>query len=234
MAKLAVIFLIVASAAALADDDAVRTIAVSGFGSVETPPDRATLSLSIVAREPNVSKAQERAAEVAAKVLKLADQMDIPENRVDTMSATVRPEYRWNRDSEVQELIGYIAQRQMRLEIHDLEKVGMAIEQAVEAGVNQVAPPQLSSSKRQDAYRDALARAAEDARKNAEQIAASLGLRLGDAIQVSAGSPPISPRPPMPMARMESMVASDSAPQTYNAGELTVTATISVVFETLP
>lgn len=230
MSKLAALFLIFLSAAACADD-ATRTISVSGIGSVETPPDRATLILSIDARESTVAAAQAKAADVTARVLELADTMDIPENRVDTMAATVRPDYRWNRDNNSQQLIGFVAQRQMRLEIHDLEKVGLVVERAVEAGVNQVMPPRLTSSRNRDAYRDALEQAVEDARRNAERLASSLGLTLGDAIQVSAGSPALSP---MPVRRAEAMAMSDSAAQTYSAGDLTVTANVSVVFEASP
>ena len=231
MSKLAALFLVLVSAVASADDHAPRTIAVGGFGSVETPPDRATLSLSIVAREPTVAAAQERAAEVTASVLELADELDIPENRVDTMSAMVRPDYRWNRDTETQELIGFIAERQMRIEIHDLDKVGVAIERAVEVGVNQVMPPQLTSSKSRSAYRDALEKAVDDARQNAERLADSLGLKLGDAIQVNAGTPV---RPPMPLGRGDALAMSVAAPETYSAGDLTVTANVSVVFEASP
>jgi hypothetical protein len=230
MSKLAALLLILVSAVAVADDHAARTIAVSGFGSVETPPDRATLNLSIDARESTVAAAQERAAEVTARVLELADEMDIPDSRVDTMSATVRPEYRWNRDDNTQELIGFIAQRQMRLEIHDLDKVGAVIERAVDVGVNQVSPPRLTSSRSRDAYRDALEKAVDDARQNAGRLADSLGLTLGAAIEVSAGSPV---RPPVPVRRAEAMVMSD-ADQTYSAGDLTVTANVSVVFEASP
>ena len=50
MSKLAALFLILVSAVASAED-VTRTISVTGFGSVETPPDRATMSLSIEARE---------------------------------------------------------------------------------------------------------------------------------------------------------------------------------------
>lgn len=227
MSKLAALFLILVSAVASADD-VNRTISVTGFGSVETPPDRATLSLSIDARESTVAAAQAKAAEVTARVLELADEMDIPENRVDTMAATVRPDYRWNRDTNEQELIGFVAQRQMRLEIHDLDKVGLAIERAVEVGVNQVSPPRLTSSKSRDAYRDALEKAVDDARQNAERLADSVGLALGDAIQVNVGSPI---RPPVPVGRAEALAISDAAPQTYTAGDLTVIANVNVVFE---
>lgn len=233
MPKLAALLLVLVSVTATADDnDVVRTISVSGFGSVETPPDRATLSLSIVARESTVAAAQKRAAEVTAEVLEMAGDMEIPDNRIDTMSASVRPDYRWNRETNTQELLGFIASREMRIELHDLDKVGAVIERAVEAGVNQVSPPQLSSSTARDAYRDALEKAAEDATQNARRLAEGLGLKLGKAIDVAAGT---APRPPQPTRQLEeiTVMAADAA-ETYNAGDLTVSARISIVFEASP
>lgn len=210
-------------------DELPRTITVSGFGSVETPPDRATLILSIVARDQSVATAQAEAAEVTAKVLALLEELDIPDNRVDTMSASVRPDYRWNREKEEQELRGYIAERQMRVEVHDLEQVGIVVERAVGEGVNQVSPPQLTSSKRRDAYRDALALAAEDARANAARLASALGVTLGTAIQVDAG-PRVFPPVPVMGVRQADAMAMEAAPDTYSAGDMTVTANVSVVF----
>lgn len=229
MSKLSLLLLLLLSTAAFAADDVTHTISVTGFGSVETPPDRATLTVSIVARDPDVATAQQEAANVTAKVLVLAGDLDIPENRVDTMSATVRPDYRWDREQQSQELLGYIAQREMRVTLHDLDKVGPFIEQAVGAGVNQVSPPQLSSSRSRDAYRDALEAAVEDARRNAERLAEAFGQELGDAIQIDASAPG---RPPVPMLRTTAMAADVAAEETYNAGDLTVRATVSVVFAT--
>ncbi len=163
MKKLAVTIFLLSFGAMSIANDIPRTISVSGSGSVETPPDRATLILSIVARDQSVAAAQAEAAEVTAKVLALTDELGIPDNRVDTMSASVRPDYRWNREKEEQELRGYIAERQMRVEVHDLEQVGVVVERAVEEGVNQVSAPHILISILRDAFREALDRAAYDA-----------------------------------------------------------------------
>lgn len=232
MSKIALfVFMLAATAVSMADE-AVRTISVSGTGSVEVAPDKATLTLSIVARAQTVAAAQSEAAEVTAKVLALTDDMDIPRSLVDTTAASVRPDYRWNREREEQELRGYIAERQMRIELRDLDKLGDVVEAAVEAGVNQVSPPQLESSKQRDAYRDALDAAATDARANASRLADALDIKLGRAIRIDAGS---TGRPPMPIfgARQVDMAMAQAveAPETYNAADMKVTATINVVFE---
>ena len=227
--SLLLILLLGMGACAMAEDEA-RTITVSGTGYAEVAPDRATLQMSIVAREPTLAAAQKGAADVTNKVLKMLDRMDIDRNKVDTTGASVRPDYRWNREKEEQELRGYISERQISVEIEDLEKLGAVVEGAVGAGVNQVSPPQLDSSERKDTYRKALRVAAEDARDNASQLAGALNAKLGKVISINSGSN--QPRPPVPYAaNLRSMAAESDAVESYNATDLSFNAAVTVVFE---
>jgi len=219
--------LLLASVCTMADDMA-RTVSVTGTGQVSAVPDRAAVQMSIVSRAKELDVAQAGAAKVTAAVLSLTDKLDIKRNKVDTTGATVRPDYRWNRETEQQELRGYIAERHMNVRVDDLDSLGKLVEGAVAAGVNQVSPPQLDSSRRKAMHREALAIAAKDARANAEVLAGTLGAKLGDPISITDGSAP--PQPPVPQLRMAQAMESDSA-ATYNAGDLTLTATVSVVFE---
>ncbi len=224
------VFLLLGMGACVMADEPARTVTVNGTGFAEVEPDRATLHMSIVAREPTLATAQKVAADVTNKVLKLTDRMDIDRDRVDTTRASVRPDYRWNREKEEQELRGYIAERQITIDIEDLEKLGAMIEGAVNAGVNQVSPPQLDSSKRKETYRQALAAAAEDAKANASQLAASLGAGLGEVLSIHAGSD-LSPPPVPRAAAMKSMAVQSDAAESYNAADLEFDATITVVFQ---
>lgn len=211
-------------------DEQLRSITVTGTGFAAVEPDRATLRMAIAAREPTLDAAQKGAADVARKVLKMTDRMDIARDQVDTTGASVRPDYRWNREKEEQELRGYIAERQISVEIKDLEKLGTLVEGAVGAGVNQVSPPQLDSSRRKETYRQALRAAAEDAKANAVQLADTLGARLGQVININSGDN--APRPPVPRpAGVRMMAAESDAAETYNAADLSFTATVTVVFE---
>ncbi len=204
-----------------------RTIIVQGQGTVAYQPDRAAVALSIAARSKDLGAAQKSAADVAARVLKLADKLGIERRRVDTTAATVRPEYRWNREEEQQELVGYVAERQMDVELEDLSRLGDLVEGAVTAGVNQVSSPSLYSSRERDIYREALAAAAEDARRNAQALAGALGATVGEVVSIttSSGNTPT----PMPGVRM-AMAAESDAVQTYNAGERSHRTQVQVVF----
>jgi uncharacterized protein YggE len=223
------VVLLTLSASVMAEET-TRTVTVTGNGFSEVAPDRATLTMSINVREPTLAAAQKEAAAVTNKVLEMTDRMDIDRDRVDTTGASVRPDYRWNRETQEQELRGYIADRQIVVEIEDLEKLGAVIEGAVNAGVNQVSPPQLDSSGRKEAYRAALRAAAEDARSNANELAESLDARLGQVISINSGA--VAPRPPVPyQARAQAMAVESDAAESYNPADLKFNATVTVVFE---
>jgi uncharacterized protein YggE len=211
-------------------EEQARSITVNGTGFADVEPDRATIRMSIIAREPKRAAAQKRAADVTNRVLKMTDRMDIARDQVDTTGASVRPDYRWNREKEEQELRGYIAERQIAVEIEDLEKLGALVEGAVSAGVNQVSPPQLDSRKRKETYRRALRAAAEDAKANALQLAETLDAKLGHVISINSGAN--APRPPVPHAAgLRSMAVESDPAESYNAADLSFNAVVTVVFE---
>ncbi|MBT8091328.1 MAG: SIMPL domain-containing protein [Gammaproteobacteria bacterium] len=226
--RLFVLILLFASVATMADDRA-NTVSVTGTGTVSALPDRATVQMSIVSRAKELDVAQAAAAKVTTAILALTDRLDIERNKVDTTGATVRPDYRWNRETEEQELRGYIAERQMHVRVDDLDRLGKLVEGAVAAGVNQVSPPQLDSSRREALHREALAMAAGDARANAEVLAKALGAKLGDPISIADGS--VIPGPPVPQVRMATAAMESDSAATYSAGDLTFTARVSAVFE---
>ena len=216
-------------AAAMADEHP-RTITVNGSGFAEIEPDRATLQMSIVSRAPTVAAAQKETADITNKVLKMTDRMKIDRDQVDTTGVSVRADYRWNREKEEQELRGYIATRQITVVIRDLEKLGAVVEAAVGAGVNQVSPPQLDSSKRKQAHRKALRAAAEDARANAQELAGALGSGLGQVVSIDSRANESWPPAPR-TAGVRAMAAESDAVESYNAANLRFDAAVTVVFE---
>ena len=222
-----------ASACTIADDshspaDERRTISVSGTATATAEPDSALVQMGISMRAKELATAQSGVAKKINALLAVTDGLGIDRGDVDTTGANIRPEYRWNRDTEQQEFLGYIAERRVSVTLQALDKLGLLIEGAVAAGVNQVSPPVLKSSERNTAYREALKLAALDAKGNAEVLAASLGATLGEAVTVNASS--VMPFQPRPMMEMAMAARDSSAPASYNPGDLTFNATVSVTF----
>ena len=211
---------------ALADDHP-RTVSVDGTGSVTVAPDMARVSMGIMALSDNLESAQKDVAAVTSRVLALTDRLGVDRKYVNSTGASVRPNYRWNRDRDEQELTGFVVERSIEVELRDLDKLGPLIEQAVGTGVNQVSPPLLDSTQRRDSYRQALALAVADARQNAATLAAAAGEQLGPVQSIVASSGYASPRP---MLRAQADMAMAEGTASYNAADLRFDASISVVF----
>ena len=210
-----------------ADDHAASTVSVQGEGEIAFLPDRARVALTVQERAPALETAQARVAEVTQGVLNLVRQLRIADAQVDSTAAIAQPQYRWDRKSEQQVLTGYMASRTINIELRDLDRLGDLMEGAVKAGVNQVSPPALFSSRARELYREALAAAAADAKANAEVVANALGARISGVVSISTHGAPMIPQP-RPVARMA--MAADEAAETYQVGEQGHRTTVSVVF----
>ena len=227
----AIVLLVLSAAGVAWAEETPRTISVTGIGFVSVPPDMARLSLSVSERDSSLRAAQQAAAAVTARVLELLDELGVDRKKVNSTGATVQANYRWNRDTQEQELIGYIAQRQIEVEILDLDNLGEIVEGAVAAGVNQVSRPVLDSTARRDAYRKALATAATDARANAQTLADTMGVQLGPVVHMTTGGGMVPEPRPMMRAQADTMAIAESAPETYNAGDIRFDASVSAVFQ---
>lgn len=211
-----------------------RNITVTGTGIVTGQPDQARVALTVQKSNPMMERARADAVAVVEKFLALTKSLGLDPKKVRTTASFVNPEYRWDERNNRQVLIGYMVQRQLEVEINDLDKLGALIEGAVDAGVNNVAPPVLDSSKRRELNRQALAAAARDAQANARAIAEALGVTLGTLRELHAADA-MPPQPPMPMVRTMSMEAdSAKAAATYTPGSLEFEARVNATFDVAP
>ncbi|MEO7386596.1 MAG: SIMPL domain-containing protein [Gammaproteobacteria bacterium] len=213
-------------------DEMPRTISVAGTGTVDATPDIARLTLAVQRRDASMQVARDDTVRVSKAFLALCTKLGIKENKIRTSGLTIQPEYRWDEKENKQVFTGYFVQRQLQVEINDLDKLGNVIEGAIDAGVNEVSPPQLDSSKAKELNRDALAAATADAKANAERIALSLGVRLGAVRTVVASGS--NPRPPMPMQemRVSAMAKMDSgAAANYVPGEISFENRVDATFD---
>ncbi len=202
-----------------------RSVTVGGRASISVRPDLARVSMAVTARHPNLATAREQVSKVAGDFLALCGRLGIPAARVQTTGLSMQPEYRWDQQAGQQRLLGYLVQRQLLVELADLNLLGPLLEAAVDAGVNQVSPPQLDSSAREVRHREALAAAARNARDNAAALAAALGSHLGPVQSIQALD--MAPPPQPVMMRAEAM----DAGQTYQPGEIRIDARVTATFE---
>lgn len=212
-----------------AADPELRVVTVDGHANISATPDRAIVNMAVQTRHKDMKTARSEVLEVTREFLASTKRLRIDQSKIQTSGLTIRPEYRWNNNAGKQELLGYLVQRQIDVTLEDLDKLGELLEGAVNAGVNQVSPPRLLSSKESELHRRALAAAAKDAELNARQLATTLGSQLGDVREITA----VQNNPaPQPLLR-QSMAIESSAADSYNTGDIQFQASVRAKFDLL-
>lgn len=221
--------LLAASLSGAAESERPRVVSVSGQAEVQAEPDRAAVTLGVESRRPKLEEARAEVTKTVDAVLKLTREMKIDPKHVRSTRITVQPEYNWDNNARERNLIGYYVSRQIEIDLRDLEKLGVLLERATDLGVNQIGDPRLDSSKRRDLEREALMKAVEDARANAEAVAKAAGARLGNARTITANSS----YSPVPMPRMVMAMEAKDAAQTYQSGQMNFSGTVQVEYDLL-
>jgi uncharacterized protein YggE len=219
------------SGQARADSMPPRTVSVGGSGEVAGQPDMARVTLGVESRKPTMAAARSDVAATVERVLTLTRNLKIDPKLVDSTRLQVSPDYVWNEKDRKQVLQGYVVSRQIEVTVKDLDQLGPLLEKAVDAGVNQVGDPQLDSSRRKELEREAMAKAVQDAKLNADTLATAAGARLGPVRSLNGQSNAM----PMPMykGRAVAMAADVAAapPETYQAAEMKFNASVSAEYD---
>jgi len=192
------------------------TVTVTGNGSVSAVPDRAEISAGVETRAPTAKAAL--AANGAAMQKVLAALRSNGGKDVTTQTVSLSTAFDQNGQPN-----GFVASNVASAET-TLAGAGALIDAAVAAGANTVYGPSLSRSDADELYRQALAKAVDDAKERASVLAKAAGRSLGSVTTiVESGS-----APPIPYAAKAS-AAQDSTPVV--SGPQETEASVSVTYE---
>ncbi len=217
VAPLAVLFVLLGSPLAAQE----ASLVASGTGTVQLTPDRATLSVAIESRAPEASDASARNAGVVESVRAALGARGIGADDITTAHYNVREDWRRKDGERVRD--GYVAETMLRIALDDITTAGEAIDAALAAGANRIDGVQFSSSRADDARREAIALAVQDAIGTAEAMAIAAGGGLGALIELTTEG---ATRPLVALRAMRTEVAYSDAPTEITPGDLTVTARV--------
>ena len=205
-----------------------RNIATRGVGEVSVAPDQAEIAFEIEERSRDLAESRSAAEQAVGKLLKLASELGIASEQVDSTGILIRPEYSFHEGER--QFVGYYVSRRVRVTLYDLALLGPLTDGAFQAGINAIGSPSLSVSNPREHYRKALELAAEDAHANAQILAATLDARVGKVQSISeAGS---TGRPPLEREFRMSMATAEGETN-MQAGRIRFSATVEARFELL-
>lgn len=208
-----------------------RTVQVSGEGTARATPDRAVVRFGIVTVAQEAEAAREQNAAAAKQAMNAVRDLDVPENKMRMETLQIQPQREWNPQERTYEEKGFEANRQVVVELDDLDVLPTLVTRVVQGGANRLNGIEYELSNRDAVRNEALRNAAEASRAKADLLAQTLGAELG-AVHTIQEQNFNFPRPVF-SAQMERAKMADAAPpepDAYAAGEIEVTATVSVTF----
>ena len=135
-------------------------------------------------------------------------------------------------ESQVPRIIGYQVSNQVNVRQRDLGTFGRTIDTLVSAGANQVSGPGFQMDDPDAASDEARTAAMKQARARANLYASAAGLKVVRILSISESGGYV-PQPPVVYARA-AMADMAGAPTPVAAGEVSLTASVTVMFELAP
>jgi len=176
----------VAGCATLQDGDTgAETISVTGYGEARGNPDIATLNIGVNVGNSGIDAAVEESNETVARITAALTGLGILEADIQTTNfnvwrediyspetGQVTGEYRYHVDSSVQ------------VNVREISRASEVLKVAIENGANNIYGPSFAIDNTDTLAAQARAAAVADARARAEQVAAELGVTLGEVMSV--------------------------------------------------
>ena len=200
----------------------------AGRGEVRVKPTRAVINFTVQGKAATAALAAAENARLVAATMKALAAAGLKSDQISNSSYNVVPDYEFSANSRKQ--IGFVASNGIRVEVVNIADVGKIIDAGLSGGATQVASAQYSGEKMDEARRNALRIAVEEARRDAEAMAAAAGGELGRLLSLTSSSATPNPRD-FEMARVAMGTAGGTA---ISPNDLTVVAIASGRWEFIP
>ena len=225
------IFLVLAGLPFVAQaQESPRTISVSAEGEVTLPPDMARVILGVTAEAKSSRDALDGAGRTMRAILDFVTAQEIEASDIQTDAIRLNPRYGHNANGQIDYriIVGYSAETTVRLRLQDINIVGEVLAGAVEAGANRIDGISFGLKDETGALDEARRLAVAEARRKAAFLAEAEGVGLGPLLQLTEmGSPSYR----MEVASMAMDMRADVAPVPVAPGEISFSASVSLVYQ---
>ncbi|MFA5385262.1 MAG: SIMPL domain-containing protein [Eubacteriales bacterium] len=209
------------------NDLSANTITVTGEGLVKAPPDTAEINFAVVTNAAEAQKAQTANAEISHKVITALEKNGIAAADISTINYSLYPNYAYG-EKEAPRITGYEVINEIKVTLHNLDKIGAVIDLAVKNGINRVQNINFYANNSMEQKILALRQAVSEARIKAETIAASLGKKI---VGVKSASGNWSNNQPTPIYYEKVQLSLGGAADTdINPGQVEIRADAEIVY----
>lgn len=204
------------------------TIAVTGEGKVDMAPDMAMLSLGVMTQADTAAAALKANSDGLAGALDRLKAAGVEDRDIQTSGLSLNPNVDYSSSGREPQVRGYTASNMLTVRLRDLSVLGQTLDAVVTEGANTLNGLSFGLQNPDEATDEARRRAVADAAHKAALYAEAAGVSLGRIVTISEQG---NYGGPQPMMMAEARFAKDAGSVPVASGEISIGATISVVYE---
>ena len=200
-------------------------ITVNGEGKVKVTPDQVGITVSVESKGAKAAEVKKSNDTKIDGVLKFIKKMGIAKEDFQTTRVSLNDQYDYEKKKH-----NYVAVQSIQILIKDLAKYDEIMEGLVDSGINNIGNIDFQSSKILMHKSEARKLAIQNAKAKAQDYVSALGQKMGAAYTIVDNSQDNYPRPRYEMMAMKMADGILGGNETLAAGEIEVTANVSVSF----
>jgi uncharacterized protein YggE len=206
-------------------------LSIAGNAETHAVPDAALVSAGVVSEGDTAAAALKANSAALAKVVDAIRSSGIEGKDLQTSGLALQARYyRPEKPSPTDRprIVGYTAANQVALRVRDLAKLGDLLDKVTVAGANRIDGIEFIVSNQEALLDEARRKAVADAKDKADLYAQAGGFALGKVMSLAEENVPS----PHPMARAvpSGLASMASAPVPVEAGEMTLSVRVRVVW----
>ena len=162
----------------------VRTLNVNGIGQVDLTPDIAYIYIGVHDEAATASEAVDANKTHTNSVIAALTKAGVAEKDIRTSNFSIWPSQQYSPEGQITGTI-YMVDNSVYITVRELDSLGDLLDDAITAGANSVNSITFDVADKTQAVKDARAKAVEDAKLQAQELADSAGISLGSVQNIN-------------------------------------------------
>lgn len=206
----------------------VRQLSVTGNGKVYLTPDIAYIYIGVQSKSENVGDALTENNTKSQSVAGALNELGVESKDIQTSAFNIYPQQQFGPQGEVIKT-EYVVENTVNVTVRDLTKMGQLLDTVVRSGANSINGISFDVTNRESAISEVRQKAVDDARKQAEELAAAGGVKLGKLMTINVYVNNVAT--PMYNGKGGAMMDTAAAQVPVSAGQLIISADANLSFE---
>ncbi len=209
---------------------APRTLSVTGSGLVYLNPDVAYINIGVRTESPTATEAVSANNTQTQQVINSLENSGVDAKDIRTTNFSIYPNTQYDQQTGKPTSTTYSVDNTVYVTVHQLDKLGDLLDAAVQAGANNINSIQFDVFNKSSAIKQARDQAVKDAQTQAQELASTADVTLGNVQTIS-----FTNNIPQPVtdvfSQNRSLAAAPAASVPISSGQLTLTATVDITYQ---